>query len=116
MLISGCAPLMIGAAAGGGAAVWYKGRLEDAIPAPLPKVQRAVVSALKDLDITITEEKGDNLKGQVKGKLSDGSQVWVDLELLGESTTSVTIRVGVMGNEVMSRQILQKTRKNLGLD
>jgi hypothetical protein len=39
--------------------------------------------------------------------------VWIDLESLSNSRTSLTIRVGVTGNEVRARKIYDAIKRHL---
>jgi hypothetical protein len=94
---SGCAAFLVGAGVGGAGVVWYKGKLEETIPASVPRVHRAVKAGLRDLKINITEERSDNLTSEVRGVLADGKKVWIDAKSTTPSTTKLTIRVGLLG-------------------
>lgn len=110
---SGCAALLVGAGAGGAGVVWYKGKIEETIPASVPRVHRAVKAGLRDLKINITEDRSDNLTSEVRGVLADGKKVWIDAESTTPSTTKLTIRVGYLGDKTLSLRIRDAIKRHL---
>lgn len=112
---TGCAAVLIGAgvAAGGAGVVWYKGKLEQTLSATVPRVHAAVKAGLSDLNISIKEERHDNLISKVRGELADGTKVWIDAASTSASTTTITVRVGYMGDKTFSLRILDSIKKHL---
>ncbi len=110
---SGCVALFAGAAAGGAGVIWYKGKLEETIRASVPRVHQAVKAGLRDLEISITEDRFDKLSSEVKAVLADGKKVWIDAESTSSSTTKLTIRVGYLGDKMLSLRILNAIKKHL---
>jgi len=115
MTMSGCAVVLLGAGAGAGAAgtTYVMGKLEDEVDAPVPKVQQATVAALKSLDLPVKKERGDKLAAELESETADQKMVWVSINSLTTSRSKVVIRVGLLGDEVRSRQILQSIRTRL---
>lgn len=113
--ISGCtgAALLAGGAAGAGAVVWVKGKLEYEFSAPLPKVYTATLAALKEFELPIQEEKKDKLVARVESQLADGKRVWIDIRSLTESSSKITIRIGMFGDRSRSRRLLEAIRRHL---
>ncbi len=112
-LNSGCVALLAGAAAGGAGVIWYKGKLEETMPAAVPHVHQAVKAGLRDMNIAITEDRSDGLTSEVRGVLADGKKVWIDAESTGTSTTKLTIRVGYMGDKAFSLRIRDAIKRHL---
>jgi len=110
---AGCAPLVIGAGAGTAGAIWYKGKLEDTIAAPLPAVHEAFVAGLNDLKIEPLKNKSDALQGKIEAKLANNETLWISLKSLNSSTTKATVRVGVFGDKEHSQRILEAARRHL---
>ncbi len=110
---AGCVPLMVGAAGGAAGAVYVLGKLQEEVKDPVPTAHQAAVLGLKDLDLPIKKDKVDKLTGRLESEFADGSHVWIDLDTLSESRTRITIRVGVMGDEVRSRRILNAITNHL---
>ena len=110
---TGCAAVLIGAAAGGAGVVWYKGKLEQSLSATVPQVHAAVKAGLSALNISIKEERHDSLTSEVRGELADGTKIWIDAASTSASTTTITVRVGYMGDKTLSLRILDSIKKHL---
>jgi hypothetical protein len=113
--LSGCAVALLGVGAGAGVAgaTYVMGKLEDEVDAPVPKVQRATVAALKSLGLPVDKERGDKLAAELESETADQKKVWVSITSLTSSRSKIVIRVGLLGDEVRSRQILQAIRARL---
>ena len=106
--LTGCFALLVGAAAGAGGIIWVKGKLEQDVNASMSKVHQASVTALKKLELPIISDKKDKMTAKIESEYSDGKHVWVDLNQISNTSTKISIRVGTLGDEVRSRQILEK--------
>jgi hypothetical protein len=113
MQMEGCVALVAGGAAGAGTVVYIKGQLNEDINAPVTKVYAASISTLKDLGLPIIEDRHDSLSAKIKSEFADGSNVWIEIESLTSESCKVTIRVGIMGDEYKSRQILDHIHKHI---
>lgn len=112
LINSGCAAVVVGAGVGTGVA-WYKGKLEETVSASVPRVHQAVKAGLRDLNITITEDRHDTLTAEVRGELADGKRVSIDAKSVGTSTTKLSIRVGTFGDKDFSLRIRDAIKKHL---
>jgi hypothetical protein len=112
-LCSGCLALVVGAAGGAAGAVYVMGKLKDEMNYEVPATHNAIVAALAELELKLLEDKADKLSAHVESEFSDGEHVWIDLESLSDSRTSLTIRVGVTGNEVRARKIYDAIKRHL---
>lgn len=110
---SGCFSLLVGAAGGVAGAVYVMGKLEDEVNYDISVVHKATVAALGELDLKLLEDKSDKLSAHVESEFSGGEHVWIDLESLSNSRTSLTIRVGVTGNEFRARKIHDAIKRHL---
>jgi len=112
-LCSGCFWMVVGAAGGVAGAVYVMGKLKDEVNYDVSVVHRATVAALDELELKLLEDKVDKLSAHVESEFSGGEHVWIDLESLSNSRTSLTIRVGVTGNEVRARKIYDAIKRHL---
>ena len=114
-LMSGCAVVLLGAGAGAGVAgaTYVMGKLEDEVNAPVSNVQRATVAALKALELPVDKERGDKLAAELESETADQKKIWISITSLTSSRSKIVIRVGVMGDEIRSRQILQAIHARL---
>lgn len=106
--VSGCALVVLGAAgaAGGvGTAMYVKGKLQEEFDAPLPRVHRATLVALRDLELPTLEEKRDKVTAKIRSQFADGKKVSIDIQATTESSSKITIRVG-FGDKSRSQKIL----------
>jgi len=111
--LTGCAALLVGGAAGAGSVVYVKGQLKEDMAASVPAVHDASISALKELNLPIIEDAHDKLSAKITSRFADGSDVWIEIESVIAESSKITIRVGVMGDEQKSRQILDSIHKHL---
>lgn len=114
-IMSGCAVVLFGAGAGAGVAgaTYVMGKLEDEVNAPVPKVQRATVAGLKSLELPVDKERGDKLSAELESETADQKKIWVSITSLTSSRSKIVIRVGLLGDEFRSRQILQAIHARL---
>jgi hypothetical protein len=112
-LCSGCFSMVVGAAGGVAGAVYVMGKLKDELNYDVSVVHKATLAALAELDLKLLEDKVDKLSAHVESEFSGGEHVWIDLESLSNSRTSLTIRVGVTGNEVRARTIYDAIKRHL---
>jgi hypothetical protein len=112
---SGCTVALLGAGAGAGVAgtTYVMGKLEKEINAPVPKVQQATVAGLKSLNLPVDKERGDKLAAELESETADNKKIWVSITSFNSTTSKIVIRVGLMGDEVRSRQILEAIQSNL---
>ena len=110
---SGCFALVLGAAAGAGAAAWINGDLEVNLEATVDKVHSATVQGLKRLKLAVTTDSKDIHNAKVRSKYSDGKDVTIDILAITERTSKIKIRVGVFGDQARSEAILTSIKKYL---
>ncbi|WP_052507100.1 DUF3568 family protein [Desulfonatronovibrio magnus] len=110
--LSGCL-FALGGAAGGGAALFFKGRLQENISYDFQTTNQAVRQGLSSLTLPLTKDEVDVDSASFESKYPDGTHVWIGTRYIASNTTRVTIRVGVTGDEHRSRQIWDEIRKYL---
>ena len=109
----GCVAVAVGAAAGIGTYAYIKGELTDTEEAPLDKAYAATQAAMKDLEFTVREQSKDSLQARIVAVEADKTEVKVAMEAKGEKITRFSIRVGVFGDESLSRMIMDHIKKHL---
>jgi hypothetical protein len=111
--LSGCAALVVGGAAGAGGTIYVMGKLEDTINRPVSKVYEASMKALKQLELPVFEHEKDSMSAKITSMFADDKKVWINIESVTSDTSKITIRVGMTGDEVKSRRILEAVHKHL---
>ena len=112
VLSSGCAGLWLagGAAAGAGTYAYVMGELRAADDVSLDTAHDAAIEALKALDFAIMYKEKDALQAAIEGSSLADTNVKIRLKKKAEKLTEIRIRVDLLGNELLSRHILQKMR------
>jgi hypothetical protein len=109
----GCSPNLVGE----NTAVYSMGRLHARLDRDMTAVYQASVTALEDMEVAVTENKKDVFAARVAGKTADGRNISIEIEPEGESSTLLTIRTGIIGDETESRAraVFDKIRDKLGM-
>ncbi len=113
LFASGCAAIIVGAAAGGAAIGYYKGWLVDQVSADVPTTFEASKAGLRELSLPIIKARYDQIKGKIKSELADGKNVTIKLKATEGGTTQISIRVGTFGDKDASHRILRAIRRNI---
>jgi len=114
---AGCALFVAGAgvAVGVGGAEYYRGELKQAYAAPMEKAWNASLTTVDELKMKTTEKSIDNLDQNrvIKGSTKEGKDFQIALEALSKDVTMVKVRIGVFGDEVVSKKIQEGIAKDL---
>jgi hypothetical protein len=112
-LVTGCAAVIVGGAAGAGTYAYISGELKVNENASLDRCWSATQGAMKDLEFTVTTSKKDALQGQVVAKTAVDKKIEIQLTKTTDALTEIRIRVGTFGDQAMSQLIIQKIEKRL---
>ena len=117
-LLPACAPPMIIASAGfkafeAGTAAYVDRQLEAAFAEPIDRALEAVRSALSELDFEITHERPQEHSMTLRSKERGGRKIVVTLYEKSDIVTKITIQVGMLGDQSISRLILVKIEAEL---
>lgn len=110
---------LAGAAGAGAAAVYYaKGDLEAPLDADLRRAHEASLRTLQDNGYTIERDSVDALNGSVDAYRGakdgdDRTTVRIRTKRNAEDRTDISIRVGVFGDEKLSRELLREIESKL---
>ena len=110
----GCFALIAGTAGSVGTAVWLSGKLTQEFHSPYEQTIAAAKKALESLDLALTKETQEDAVAQLRSKYSDGSEVWVDIRKVSDSSSKVEVRVGAIGsNKEAASKILKRIQQFL---
>jgi hypothetical protein len=93
--------------------VYDKGDLNGYVDADIGRTSAATRLAMKDLGFPIVNDELDAEEGKVEGQLGNASRVVMHLVRKAERVTRVNIRVGIFGDEGISRDMLLKIETHL---
>ncbi len=110
----GCTAMIFGggAVAGAGMVAYAKGEIRVTEDVNLSRAWSATQSAVDDLALTVVERESDNLGARLVALDRDSKRVSVRLEKLPQYT-EIRIRVGIFGDEKLSRSLLEGIRQRL---
>ena len=99
--------ILMGVGATGGVAgtTYANGELEQVHVAPYNTVWGATLSALRAMNVTVSETQKDQISAKAVGTKSDGTFVVVTVLPVTKDTTSVRVRIGTFGDQPASEQI-----------
>ena len=108
----GCSPTLVGE----NTAAYSMGKLHARIDRDMNSVYEASVKAFEALEITVIEKKKDVFAARVTGKTADERSIALRIKPEGDSSTLLSIRTGVIGDETKARArvIYDKIREVLG--
>lgn len=109
---TGCVVLGAGAA-GAGAMAYLRGELAGNLEARFSEASRAAEGAIKDLEFTLVENRGDALTRNITARTADDKKVEIKLSSVSSQLTKIQIRVGIFGDETISLAILERIKARL---
>ena len=110
--LTGCIIAAVGAGAAGTVA-YVKGDLEVIESKKLDVVYDATKKALKDLELSISQDTKDQIGATVIARDSQDKKVTVKLTAVTDESTEISIRFGTFGNEAKSTMVYNKIKENL---
>ena len=111
ILSYGCAALLIGGAAGAGAVAYVGGELKSTEEVAMNRAWEAASKAMDDLEFAVTSKEKDAFLGQLIARGAGDKKIRVKVKKQSDTVTEIRIRVGIFGDESMSRQILDRIKK-----
>jgi len=113
VLTSGCALLLIGGGAvtGAGTVAYLNGELKSTENTNIDVLYDNVIKAIKNLEFYLIEQKKDKLTASIIARNSEDKKIVIRLRKTREDITELRIRVGMFGDEALSRNILNEIQK-----
>jgi hypothetical protein len=109
--LSGC--ILAAAGAGAGAIAYVRGDLDANLDSTYDKAVEASRKALADLEFIRISENKDALKAVLVSRTAMDKKVEITISNSANRLTNIKIRVGIFGDEQVSRTILEKIRARL---
>ena len=111
-VLSGCLVLAVGAAGAGGA-FYLTGDLEATIEARPEQIIAATEKAFREMDFATVSASASEVDGKAIARTATDKKITVTTKFKSEKTSKLSIRIGIFGDETLSRMILEKIKKNL---
>jgi hypothetical protein len=111
-LVSGCSTTEA-VGAGAAAVAYLRGELEATLGGNLERTHQAVSRAIEELKFVRISENKDALLALTVVRNAADQRIEIRLDVVGEKLTRVRIRVGVFGDERLSRTLLDRIQAKL---
>ena len=113
LLSYGCAAVVIGAGAGGGAAAYITGKVTRTYDSAYHQTVRASIETLDSLKLPVSEKTVDESRAFIRAERADGTPVSVEVVPAGPRQTEVGVRIGTVGiGELDASERLQNRIKD----
>jgi hypothetical protein len=110
--VQGCMLAVVGAGAAGTVA-YVRGDLQTVESADIDAVYKAVLKAIDELELSVTQKTKDAMSAKVIARDAQDKKITIKLSATAEGTTKLSIRVGLFGSETKSRLIYDGIKKYL---
>ena len=113
----GCELAILGLGAGGGIAgyKYVEGHGSREFPLGYSKAWNVTNTALENLNISISSSENEDNRGVIKGIQKDGKNVSIKLKRRGQWVTTISVRVGRLGDKDDAEKILNEITSVAGL-
>ncbi|MCI0364968.1 MAG: DUF3568 domain-containing protein [Phycisphaerales bacterium] len=112
IVCTGC--LAVAAAGGAAGGVMYaKGDLETNLDASVDQVAQAAKAAVEELGLTVLSSHASSLDGEIIARTAQDKKVTIKVRKVTDTTSHISIRVSVFGDQAMSQTILDKIKARL---
>ena len=103
----GCAAVLLGVGAGVGIGTYkfIEGRLVREYPLRYGKAWDATNNALTNLKISVSNSIDEGGTGKIDAVQKDGTKVGIRIKDMGQGVSSISIRVGMLGDRGMAEII-----------
>ncbi len=109
---TGCLAVAAGAGAAG-AVAYVRGDLQTNLNASLPASLKAANKAIEKLRFSKISQQDDALSGVIVCRNAQDDKITITLKKTTDSLTSISIRVGLFGDEALSLTLLGEIQKAL---
>ena len=113
--LSGCPAVLVGGAVGAGASgsyIYMNGELKTDYYGPFEKVWSAVEKTVADMHGLDIERSKEIAQGTINAVIND-EKVFFSVKYKEKNATTVSVRVGLLGNKLSSQLLHDKIADNL---
>jgi hypothetical protein len=114
LALGGCTSSAVTGDGGDAEYRWLTGELEVTLAGDVERLKAATLKAYDDLGLVAVDDAVYGPKGKITGRMADGTEVRVRLRALDSGRTWLAVRVGQIGDEPISRQVLRHIERAAG--
>jgi len=115
--VSGCVTTAVGGGPNvtAGTYSYLTRELEVIYGIPMADVWPRALAAVESLQLHIDVQRIDGLGGEIQTRRADGTKVQVYLKPSGNHSTSISVRVGFLGDRELSERVQRTIREQVGI-
>jgi uncharacterized protein DUF3568 len=115
--VSGCVTTAVGGGPNvtAGTYSYLTRELEVIYGIPMADVWPRALAAVESLQLHIDVQRIDGLGGEIQTRRADGTKVQVYLKPSGNHSTSISVRVGFLGDRETSERVQRTIREQVGI-
>lgn len=111
--LTGCAGAILAGGAAAGTYAYINGELRTTEKASLDRLWNASLQAMDSLELNVTNKDKDALTARIKAAGSNDKDIYINMKSLSRISSELRIRVGLLGDKVLSERIHDEITKNL---
>jgi hypothetical protein len=111
LLSSGCTVVTVGAASAIGGTYYVSGEIKASYPVSISHLYKVTLYTFQTEDIKVVSVSNTKEDADIIGELSDGEKVSVHIYYNKEEQGTLGIRIGSIGDEKRSRELLKKMER-----
>ena len=114
VLVTGCVTRVVDNSTGPTDSLMYlDGRVKCAEPVSLERARMATLTALRELQFGLVGDVAYATKQVITARTSTDKKVTVVLVKESDNLTQIRVRVGLLGDEIVSLRVLDKIKSHL---
>jgi hypothetical protein len=115
--LSGCAAVLLGVGAGVGIGTYkyIEGRLVREYPLAYGRAWDATNSAMANLQISVSNSIDEGVSGKIDAVRRDGKKINVKLTDRGQGVTTISVRVGILGDRGDAKRLHEEIASVSGI-
>ncbi len=115
--LSGCAAVLLGVGAGVGIGTYkyVEGRVVREYPLSYGRAWDATNSALANLQISVSNSIDEGVSGKIDAVRRDGKKISVRLKDRGQGVTTISVRVGMLGDRDEAKRLHEEIASVSGI-
>ena len=105
----------VGAGLGAGTYKYLEGSLTRDYPLAYPKAWETTNTALANLSITVSNSNNEGVKGSIEAVRKDGTKVTINLKDRGQGVSTISVRVGNLGDKQDAQRVHEEILSVAGI-
>ena len=111
ILMNGCTLVGVGAASAAGGTYYISGEIKASYPVSIYHLYEICLYTFQEEGIRVSSVKNTKKDADIEAELSDATPIKVHIYYNKEGAATIGLRIGVIGDEKRSRELLGKMQR-----